>query len=244
VKSGDVQEWLKSMFGRMFWVAGDAADGWERKIEVVDPDPVSYCLPIIPNKSNWILQAPTIWTILDSWSVNSPVGMQTERQRFLKTHMSSEPENILEILLRLVRGERATPFSGSSSSASITGSSISGPLLAALSGSSSSSASGGGFAHGEKQTHVSLAVLALWRMTLEYARKAAAAGAKDGEGSTEEAAAVKEVGKSFGVCLVILSTRAWMGFLKSGKSRRRVGGGRCWRVVWITVMIIFLHIYK
>lgn len=40
VKSGDVQEWLKSMFGRMFWVAGDAAGGWERKIEVADPDPV------------------------------------------------------------------------------------------------------------------------------------------------------------------------------------------------------------
>ena len=45
VKSGDVQEWLKSMFGRMFWVAGDAADGWERKIEVVDPDPVCCYLP-------------------------------------------------------------------------------------------------------------------------------------------------------------------------------------------------------
>jgi len=40
VKSGDVQEWLKSMFGRMFWVAGEAADGWEKKIEVADPDPV------------------------------------------------------------------------------------------------------------------------------------------------------------------------------------------------------------
>lgn len=40
VKSGDVQEWLKSMFGRMFWVAGDAAGGWEKKIEVADPDPV------------------------------------------------------------------------------------------------------------------------------------------------------------------------------------------------------------
>jgi 20S proteasome subunit alpha 6 len=40
VKSGDVQEWLKSIFGRMFWVAGDAADGWERRIEIVDPDPV------------------------------------------------------------------------------------------------------------------------------------------------------------------------------------------------------------
>jgi 20S proteasome subunit alpha 6 len=41
VKTGDVQEWLRSMFGRMFWVAGDAAeDGWEKKIEVKDPDPV------------------------------------------------------------------------------------------------------------------------------------------------------------------------------------------------------------
>ncbi|CDO74098.1 hypothetical protein BN946_scf185043.g148 [Trametes cinnabarina] len=39
VKTGDVQEWLRSMFGRMFWVAGDAADGWEKRIEVVDPDP-------------------------------------------------------------------------------------------------------------------------------------------------------------------------------------------------------------
>lgn len=45
VKTGDVQEWLKSMFGRMFWVAGEAADGWERKIEVADPDPVCV-LPI------------------------------------------------------------------------------------------------------------------------------------------------------------------------------------------------------
>lgn len=41
VKTGDVHEWLKSMFGRMFWVAGDAAEGWEKKISVVDPDPVS-----------------------------------------------------------------------------------------------------------------------------------------------------------------------------------------------------------
>lgn len=49
VKSGDVHEWLKSMFGRMFWVAGDAADGWEQKIEVVDPDPVSYSVAFILN---------------------------------------------------------------------------------------------------------------------------------------------------------------------------------------------------
>ncbi|KAM6495144.1 hypothetical protein JOM56_009767 [Amanita muscaria] len=94
-KTGDVQDWLKSMFGRMFWVAGDAAEGWEKEIQVVDPDP-----------------PPTIWTVLEGWSQNSPVGALNERQRFLKTHMT-ETDNLLEILLRLVRGERATPFSQS-----------------------------------------------------------------------------------------------------------------------------------
>ncbi|KAF9224320.1 hypothetical protein BS17DRAFT_816550 [Gyrodon lividus] len=143
VKSGDVQEWLKSMFGRMFWVAGDAADGWEKKIEVMDPDP-----------------APTIWTVLEGWAVNSPVGVQTERQRFLKTHMT-EVDNLLEILLRLVRGERATPFS--QTAPAISAPSISGPLLAAFSRSS---------AHGTQQTHVSLAVLAMFYMSIEYAQKA------------------------------------------------------------------------
>jgi len=143
VKSGDVQEWLKSMFGRMFWVAGDAADGWEKKIVVMDPDP-----------------APTIWTLLEGWAVNSPVGVQTERQRFLKTHMT-EVDNLLEILLRLVRGERATPFS--QTAPAISAPSISGPLLSAFSQSS---------AHGAQQTHVSLAVLAMFYMTVEYAKKA------------------------------------------------------------------------
>ncbi|KAG1753688.1 uncharacterized protein EDB91DRAFT_1099336 [Suillus paluster] len=143
VKSGDVQEWLKSMFGRMFWVAGDAADGWEKKIAVVDPDP-----------------APTIWTVLDGWAINSPVGVPTERQRFVKTHLT-EVDNMLEILLRLVRGERATPFS--QSTPAISAPSVSGPLLTALSQSSS---------HGAQQTHVSLAVLALFHMSVDFARKA------------------------------------------------------------------------
>lgn len=44
-KTGDIQDWLKSMFGRMFWVAGDAAEGWEKKIVVVDPDPVGFLSP-------------------------------------------------------------------------------------------------------------------------------------------------------------------------------------------------------
>ncbi|KAI0643740.1 hypothetical protein C8Q79DRAFT_976511 [Trametes meyenii] len=142
VKTGDVQEWLRSMFGRMFWVAGDAADGWEKRIEVVDPDP-----------------APTIWTVLESWAGNSNVGQLTERQRFLRTHMT-ETDNILEVLLRLVRGERST----FTQNAPLAPPSVSGPLLSALSP---------GSAHGAQQTHVSLAVLAMFRLTVEYAKKAA-----------------------------------------------------------------------
>jgi 20S proteasome subunit alpha 6 len=41
-KSGDIQEWLKSMFGRVF----SAADSWDKKILVVDPDPVRIPISI------------------------------------------------------------------------------------------------------------------------------------------------------------------------------------------------------
>ena len=92
--------------------------------------------------------------------MNSPVGTLTERQRFLKTHLT-EIDNILEILLRLVRGERATAFS--QSTPTISAPSVSGPLLSALTQ---------GSAHGSQQTHVSLAVLAMFRLTQEYAQKA------------------------------------------------------------------------
>ncbi|KAI0347026.1 hypothetical protein BDW22DRAFT_1386908 [Trametopsis cervina] len=158
VKTGDVQDWLKSMFGRMFWGAGDAVDGWEKKIEVVDPDP-----------------PPTIWTVLEAWAVNSNIGTQNERQRFLRTHMT-ETDNILEILLRLVRGERA---SYSQSTPVISAPSVSGPLLSALSQ---------GSAHGAQQTHVSLAVLAIFRLAVEFAKKAA----KD-EGKVEAEARMGEI---------------------------------------------------
>lgn len=85
--------------------------------------------------------------------------MPNERHRFLKTHLT-ETENLLEILLRLVRGERATAFSSSST---ISAPSVSGPLLSALSSAT---------AHGSQQTHVSLAVLAMYQMSTEYATRA------------------------------------------------------------------------
>ncbi|PCH41623.1 hypothetical protein WOLCODRAFT_137501 [Wolfiporia cocos MD-104 SS10] len=152
VKSGDIQEFLRSMHGRMFWVAGDAAsDGWEKKIEVADPDP-----------------APTIWTILEAWAQNSSVGQSTERQRFLRTHMT-ETDNILEILLRLVRGERSGP-AYPSPAPGLGSANIAAPLLSALSP---------GAAHGAQQTHVSLAVLAIFRIAVEFAKRAAGDAGRD-----------------------------------------------------------------
>lgn len=139
VKTGDVQDWLRDMFGGRFWVAGDAV-GWEKKIEVRYPDP-----------------APTIQTVLAGWSTNSPVGNPSERARFVKTHMTNA-DNLLEILLRLVRGERATPFSQNGSAISTP--SITGPLLAAMDSSSP---------HAAQQTHVSLAVIAIVRLASKLA---------------------------------------------------------------------------
>ncbi|KAF7980891.1 hypothetical protein HWV62_36069 [Athelia sp. TMB] len=209
VKSGDVQEWLKSMFGRMFWVAGEAADGWEKKIEVVDPDP-----------------APTIWTVLEGWATHSPAGALTERQRFLKTHMHAAPANVLEVLLRLVRGERATPFAA----APVSGASLAGPLLAALSsftggggggggvsgsGGSGGGGGGGGFAHGDQQTHVSLAVLAMWQMAREYAARA---------GAAEVAAAEERVGEIIRCLPSHLLYKSLDGMFKEWKLEKK--GGR------------------
>ncbi|TRM68411.1 hypothetical protein BD626DRAFT_481639 [Schizophyllum amplum] len=148
-RTGDVQEWLKSMFGRMFWVAAGADNGWEKRIIVMDPDPL-----------------PTIYTVLDGWAASAGVGTPPERQRFLKTHMC-EMDNILEVLLRLVRGERATTHAQNGPAIPI--STLSGPLLSAHNEHP---------AHANQQTHVSLAVIALFRMTLDYARRAVGQHAK------------------------------------------------------------------
>jgi len=39
VKTGDLEEWLRNTFG-IFWSSGE--NGWEKRIEVMDPDPVSF----------------------------------------------------------------------------------------------------------------------------------------------------------------------------------------------------------
>ena len=117
-------------------------------------------------------KAPTIQTVLTGWATNSPVGVPAERSRFVKTHMT-DANNVLEILLRLVRGERATAFAQSSSAISTP--SLQGPLLAALDTSSP---------HAGQQTHVSLAVMAIVRLATQYAEQAL--GEEKGREQVEE----------------------------------------------------------
>lgn len=82
----------------------------------------------------------------------------------MKTHLS-EAENVLEILLRLVRGERATAHA--QNGPNISPSSFQGPLLAAYDPSS---------VHASQQTHVSLAVAAVVKLAVEFAEKAIGEG--------------------------------------------------------------------
>jgi len=90
VESRDVQKWLKSVFGWMFWVAKDAADRWERRSKWDLTLRVTLFFRSRPIAHTWFMLGPkstTIWAILESRSVNSPVGTQTEHQRFLRIHI-------------------------------------------------------------------------------------------------------------------------------------------------------------
>ncbi|KAI0334823.1 hypothetical protein GY45DRAFT_1294514 [Cubamyces sp. BRFM 1775] len=154
VKTGDVKEWLRSIFGRHFWTADGTAEGWETRIEVTDPDP-----------------PPTIWTLLENWASSATVGQETERRRFVRTHMT-ETDNIVEILLRLVRGERrGAPIPYYTTD-------IPPKFLAALPP---------GAAYEGHHTCVSLAVLSLFRMTVAWATQA--------EGDKGKARAEESVGE-------------------------------------------------
>ncbi|OWZ63227.1 hypothetical protein AYX15_04748 [Cryptococcus neoformans] len=112
--------------------------GWRGKLEVVDPDP-----------------APTLQSILDNWASNSSLGTPSSRRAFI-ADLSSSPNDLLEILLRLARGER-NPTLGTSTVPSF------GPLATLIRPDSP-------FA--SHQTHVSLAILAMYRLTTDYAAKA------------------------------------------------------------------------
>ncbi|KAG8963325.1 hypothetical protein FRC03_003155 [Tulasnella sp. 419] len=142
VKTGDIEEWLKNIFGQVKPDL-DTRNSWNGKIHVVDPDP-----------------PPTIYTVIDNWAQHSLVGPPKDRRRFVREHLLNNFDNVLEILLRLVRGERATP---SNNQVSTSGQNhLLGTPLAAGAVTASTS-------HAAQQTHVSLAVLSLFRIATEYA---------------------------------------------------------------------------
>lgn len=142
---------------------------------------------------------------MESWASNSSVGMSGERQRFLKNHMT-RPDNVLEILLRLVRGERATPFS--QASAQISAPSVTGPLLSAMEPTSY---------HAAQQTHVSLAVVAFVRLAEESAEMALG----EGKGKTEVEERVGEIIRSLPHHLIFKSLDGMMKEWRSDKKHAR-----------------------
>lgn len=135
--------------------------------------------------------------------MNSPAGLVTERQRFLKTHMT-ETENILEILLRLTRGERATL----SSHPTISATSVSGPLLATLTQ---------GGTHAEQQNHVSLAVLAMFQMAVDFAKRAL--GDENGRKDADE-----RIGEIIRCLPSHLIYKSLDGIFKEWRGEKRKGG--------------------
>jgi hypothetical protein len=96
---------------------------------------------------------------MDSWasSTSSTTGPSSDRKAFTAS-LLSDPYDLLEILLRLTRGERNPTPGATGGSASSLG------LLATAIRPDSPYAS--------HQTHVSLAILAMYRLTTDYAQKA------------------------------------------------------------------------
>lgn len=98
---------------------------------------------------------PTLATILDGWKNGSSAGTPADRVDFT-TSLLAEPNDLLEILLRLTRGERNAPVAGVRPTSS-------GPLATAIRPDSP---------YASHQTHVSLAILAMYRLTTDYAEQA------------------------------------------------------------------------
>lgn len=150
VKTGDVEGWITQLS-----LANGIVSEWKGKISVVDPDPVRTVSSLFsPTLTQ--MQAPTIQHALESWSTTSSIGSTAERIKFVAEHLANNIDNCFEILLRLTRGDRA----GASSHHSAQAASV-GVLAATL-----------GAPYAEQQTQISLAVLAMFRLSVETAVKA------------------------------------------------------------------------
>jgi 20S proteasome subunit alpha 6 len=166
-------------------------------------------------------QGPTLQSILDSWASSSSIGTPQSRRAFNKD--LSNPDDILEILLRLTRGDRNSPVSLSSSSRRSlspgpTGA-FAGAAADALSTFKSTSTSSPYASH---QTHVSLAILAMYRLTTDYAVKA-------GETKSALEEKVGDIIRSLPVGMINKSLegmwREWSGASGAGGGGGSGGGG-------------------
>ncbi|KAL7420935.1 hypothetical protein Q5752_004889 [Cryptotrichosporon argae] len=147
-RTNGADEWLHEQFGAL---AGSPA-GWRGKIVVVDPE-----------------SPPTLASILDQWSSTATVGTAADRATFTASLLAS-PNDLLEILLRLTRGERNPPVPPSASAAAASPPpSMPQPLATAIRPDSP---------YASHQTHVSLAILAMYRLTTDFASRA---GIKEAE---------------------------------------------------------------
>lgn len=133
-RTNQADEWLWEQFGRR------SESGWRGKLEIMDPD-----------------APPTLATILDTWKTSSSSGTAADRGAFTASLLAS-PNDLLEILLRLTRGERNPTASIGTGPTSANG-----PLATAIRADSP---------YASHQTHVSLAILAMYRLTTEYAAQA------------------------------------------------------------------------
>lgn len=102
-----------------------------------------------------MLQPPTLQQALEAWATGSAIGSLQDRTTFVKDHLSNNIDNTFEILLRLTRGDRATASHHTTQAAAV------GVLAANLSAP-----------YAEHQTQISLAVLAMFRLSVETAVKA------------------------------------------------------------------------
>ncbi|GAA5827419.1 hypothetical protein JCM3770_003966, partial [Rhodotorula araucariae] len=189
VKTGEVENWILSL-----GISGganpkdmDNLSAWRSKIKIVDPDP-----------------PPTIQHALDSWAASSNVGTLNERKDFVKTHMSAI-DNVVEILLRLTRGDRAGPSHYSSS-----GGNQQPPQVGALAVTLHAP-------FPDQQTQVSLAVLAMFRLSVETAQKA-------GIPSAEIEAQVGEIVRALPSHLLFKAVDGMFRELVKGQKGGRGGG--------------------
>ncbi|KAG8926357.1 hypothetical protein FRC01_008960 [Tulasnella sp. 417] len=93
VKTGDIEDWLKTMFGPVK-TGPQTYASWSGKIAIADPDP-----------------PPNVYALVDSWVQHSMVGPPKERRRFVTDHIKAHFDNVFEVLLRIVRrdGSQSNP---------------------------------------------------------------------------------------------------------------------------------------